>query len=123
MQNAISWFEIPVADLDRAQAFYETVLGRKLRRENFGNDTLAVFPHDTPATGGALQAGASGAARAGTGVRIYLDCSPGIDAVLARVEAAGGQIVGPKSALPPGMGFIAYLRDTEGNEIGLHALD
>ena len=112
-----------VADLDRAQAFYETVLGRKLRRENFGNDTLAVFPHDKPATGGALQAGASGAARAGTGVRIYLDCSPGIDAVLARVEAAGGQIVGPKSALPPGMGFIAYLRDTEGNEIGLHALD
>jgi len=123
MQNAISWFEIPVADLDRAQAFYETVLGRKLRRENFGNDTLAVFPHDKPATGGALQAGPSGAARAGTGVRIYLDCSPGIDAVLARVEAAGGQIVGPKSALPPGMGFIAYLRDTEGNEIGLHALD
>jgi uncharacterized protein len=123
MQNAISWFEIPVADLDRAQAFYETVLGRKLRRENFGNDTLAVFPHDKPATGGALQAGASGAARTGTGVRIYLDCSPGIDAVLARVEAAGGQIVGPKSALPPGMGFIAYLRDTEGNEIGLHALD
>ncbi len=123
MQNAISWIEIPVADLDRAQAFYETVLGRKLRRENFGNDTLAVFPHDKPATGGALQAGASGAARAGTGVRIYLDCSPGIDAVLARVEAAGGQIVGPKSALPPGMGFIAYLRDTEGNEIGLHALD
>ena len=43
--------------------------------------------------------------------------------MLARVEAAGGQIVAPKSALPPGMGFIAHLRDTEGNEVGLHSLE
>jgi uncharacterized protein len=122
MQNAISWFEIPVADIDRAQAFYETVLGRTLRRQEFGGETLAVFPYDNPATGGALQAGANPSARAGSGIRIYLDCMPSIDAVLARVEAAGGQIVAPKSALPEGMGFIAHLRDTEGNEVGLHAL-
>ena len=93
MQNAISWFEIPVADIDRAQAFYETVLGRTLRRQEFGGETLAVFPYDNPATGGALQAGASPSPRAGSGIRIYLDCMPSIDAVLARVEAAGGQIV------------------------------
>ncbi|MET3461852.1 VOC family protein [Variovorax atrisoli] len=123
MQNAITWFEIPVADIDRAQTFYESVLARKLRREDFGGETLAIFPHDKPAAGGALQAGANASARAGTGIRIYLDCSPSIDAVLARVEAAGGQIVAPKSALPPGMGFIAHLRDTEGNEVGLHSLE
>jgi len=122
MSKTISWFEIPVADLDRAQSFYETVLGRKLRRETLGGDPLAVFPYDDPATGGALQAGAKDAAKAGTGIRIYLDCAPSIDAVLSRIEAAGGQIVAPKSALPPGMGFIAHLRDTEGNEVGLHAL-
>ena len=121
-QNVITWFEIPVADLDRAQAFYETVLARKLRRENLGGDALAVFPYDRPATGGALQAGASAAARTGSSIRIYLDCMPSIDATLARIEAAGGQIVAPKSALPPGMGFIAHMRDTEGNEVGLHAL-
>lgn len=121
MKNAISWFEIPVADMDRAQVFYETVLARKLRRENFGGQTLAVFPYEAPAIGGALQAGADASAPAGTGIRIYLDCGPDIDAVLARIEAAGGQIVAPKSALPPGMGFIAHLRDTEGNEVGLHS--
>jgi predicted enzyme related to lactoylglutathione lyase len=118
---AISWFEIPVADLDRAQVFYETVLARKLRRETMGGDALAVFPYERPATGGALQAGASATARAGSSIRIYLDCAPSIDAVLARVEAAGGQVVAAKSALPPGMGFIAHMRDTEGNEVGLHA--
>jgi predicted enzyme related to lactoylglutathione lyase len=122
MQNAISWFEIPATDIDRAQSFYETVLGRKLRREDFGGQTLAVFPYDKPGIGGALQAGANASARAGSGIRIYLDCMPSIDAVLARIEKAGGQIVAPKSALPPGMGFIAHLRDTEGNEVGLHAL-
>ncbi|WGT65054.1 VOC family protein [Variovorax paradoxus] len=122
MQNAISWFEIPVADIDRAQAFYETVLGRQLRRQDFGGETLAVFPYDDPATGGALQAGANASAHAGSGIRIYLDCMPSIDAVLARIEAAGGRIVAPKSALPEGMGFIAHMRDTEGNEVGLHAL-
>ena len=122
MQNAISWFEIPVADIDRAQVFYETVLGRKLRRENFGSETLAVFPYDDPATGGALQAGANASARAGSGIRIYLDCMPSIDAALSRVAAAGGQIVTPKTALPGDMGSFAVLRDTEGNEVGLHAL-
>jgi predicted enzyme related to lactoylglutathione lyase len=121
-QHVITWFEIPVADLDRAQAFYETVLARKLRRESLGGDALAVFPYDRPATGGALQAGANAAARSGSSIRIYLDCMPSIDATLARIEAAGGQIVAPKSALPPGMGFIAHMRDTEGNEVGLHAL-
>ena len=122
MNNAISWFEIPVADMDRAQRFYETVLGRPLRRENLGGDVLAVFPHEKPGVGGALQAGANASATAASGIRVYLDCMPGIDAVLSRIEAAGGQIVSPKSALPPGMGFIAHLRDTEGNEVGLHAL-
>lgn len=125
MHNAINWFEIPCSDLDRAQTFYETVLGRSLRREDFGGGTMAVFPHEKPATGGCLLTGApavSAAADPGQSVRIYLDCMPSIDAVLARVPAAGGQVVAPKMALPAGLGFIAQLRDTEGNQIGLHAV-
>lgn len=121
MSNAINWFEIPVSDMDRAQRFYETVLGRSLRREDFGGEVLAIFPYDDPASGGALQAGANRSASAGSGIRIYLDCAPSIDAALARIEAAGGHIAQPKTALPPGMGFIAHLRDTEGNEVGLHS--
>ena len=112
---------MPVSDIDRAQAFYEAVLARKLRRVDFGGGVLAVFPYEAPATGGCLQGGANGSAAAGHGIRIYLDCMPGLDAVLARVEAAGGRVVAPKSALPPGMGLIAHIRDTEGNEVGLHA--
>ena len=64
MNNVINWFEIPVADMDRAQTFYESVLARKLRREDFGGITLTVFPYDEPATGGCLQAGAAAPAAA-----------------------------------------------------------
>jgi predicted enzyme related to lactoylglutathione lyase len=33
MKNAVNWFEITTTDMDKAQAFYEAVLGRTLRRE------------------------------------------------------------------------------------------
>ena len=43
-QHAIDWFEIPARNLDRAQAFYETLLATTLRREAAGPaKTLAVF--------------------------------------------------------------------------------
>ncbi|GKT25533.1 hypothetical protein [Acidovorax sp. SUPP3334] len=74
--SAITWFEIPCADLDRAQAFYEQVLGRPMHRQTFGGgDPLAVFTYDRPATGGCLIEGRQVAPDAGT--RIYLDCKPG----------------------------------------------
>ncbi len=122
MSNAVNWFEIPCADLDRAQTFYEKMLDRPLHREDFGGELLAVFPHDKPGAGGCLQAGAHSSAPAGRGIRVYLDCSPSLDAALARAVAAGGQIVQPRFELPKGIGVIAHIRDTEGNEVGLHAL-
>ena len=121
MTAAINWFEIPVANLERAQAFYERVLGRTLKREDMGDSAMAIFPYEEPGAGGCLVAGGPRAAAAGSGVRIYLDCMPSIDAALSRVAAAGGQIVTPKTALPGDMGSFAVLRDTEGNEVGLHA--
>ena len=123
MANAINWFEIPVADMDRAQRFYEVMLARSLRREQFGDQQLAVFPYEEPAAGGCLQASPqAGAANGHGGVRIYLDCEPSIDAALSRAKTAGGGIVVQKTALPPGMGYFAHVRDSEGNVVGLHAL-
>jgi len=56
MKNAISWFEIPTTQLEQAQAFYESVLGRPMRRESMGPSEGAVFAYDMEAdgTGGAL---------------------------------------------------------------------
>jgi predicted enzyme related to lactoylglutathione lyase len=41
-----------------------------------------------------------------------------IDEALRDVEAKGGSMVAPRTAIP-GMGAFAYFRDTEGNVMGL----
>jgi uncharacterized protein len=122
-RDAINWFEIPARDIERAQRFYETLLGAPLRREQMGESTLAVFPYEEPGAGGCLITGPGTAKPASdSGTLVYLNAAPSLDAVLARVEAAGGRIATPKVALPPGMGFFAHVIDSEGNKVGLHAL-
>ncbi len=120
--NAITWFEIPVSQLDRAQAFYEAVLGRPMKRETMGTEHMALFATEEAGVQGCLNIGAEPVAPSSNGTRVYLDASPSLDAVLARVPGAGGRVVTPKTALPEGMGYFAHLADTEGNVVGLHAM-
>ena len=40
----VVWFEIPVTDMDRAKAFYETVFKVKLRLQDFGGLLMGWFP-------------------------------------------------------------------------------
>ncbi len=122
--HAIHWFEIPVRDLDRAQRFYETLFGRRLRREAMGPETtLAVFPYTPGAgVGGCLLAGPHAPAPARAGTLVYLDAEPSLDAVLGRLPEAGGRLLTPRTELPEGMGAFAHIEDCEGNLVGLHAL-
>jgi predicted enzyme related to lactoylglutathione lyase len=123
MNSAISWFEIPTTQIDQAQAFYEPVLGHAMRREAMGPSQGAVFAYDNSkdGVGGALMMGPTAPAQSSGGTLVYLDASPSLDAALARVVAAGGQIALPRQALPPGMGFFAHIHDLDGNRVGLHA--
>lgn len=91
-------------------------------RESMGSSENAVFPYEGEGVGGAIMAGPTAPQPSANGTLIYLDASPSLDAVLARVTAAGGHIAMPRQALPPGMGFIAHITDLDGNRVGLHAL-
>jgi hypothetical protein len=122
LHHAVNWFEIPVRDLDRAQAFYEALLGASLRRETMGEHTLAVFGYDEAGVGGCLLAGNGAPAPTEQGTLVYLNATPSLDAALERVQRAGGRITTPKVQLPGDMGAFAHVADTEGNRIGLHAL-
>ena len=123
LHSALNWFEIPVSDMNRAQAFYEALLAAPLRREAMGPaKTLAVFAYGDSGVGGCLMAGESVPAPAATGTLVYLNAAPSLDMVLARVVAAGGRITTPKVQLPGEMGWFAHIADTEGNRVGLHAL-
>lgn len=125
MQNALNWFEIPISDMDRATRFYEQVLGVRLRRETFGGMPLAVFPYDAPegpgprGVGGAL-ARMPNRKPSSDGTLVYLDASGKLDEVLGRVPAAGGEVVMPRTDIGV-PGFIAVMRDPDGNLVGLHS--
>lgn len=119
MKNAAVWFEIFVADMDRAARFYQDTLGVELRREDFGGKPHAIFPAGEGGAGGALVRDAERKPNGG-GTLVYLSATGKLDACLDRVPHAGGAVLLPKTDIGE-HGFIAIARDTEGNSVGLHS--
>ena len=125
MNNAISWFEIPSTDLDRAQKFYESIFGITLNAIDLPNIKMRLFPLDDPMNGigGAIvNSGGFHKPSATDGPLIYLNGNPDLQSVLDKVENAGGKIMVPKTEISPDYGFMGVFIDTEGNRIGLHSL-
>ncbi|HTQ27479.1 MAG TPA: VOC family protein [Puia sp.] len=123
-KNAISWFEIPAINLQRAQTFYETIFGLSMIPLETPNIKMRLFPiEDQMGVGGAL-ADSNGFHKpsATEGPLIYLNANPDLQLVLDRVEKAGGKIVVPKTEISPEYGHMAVFIDTEGNRIALHSL-
>ena len=46
MQHAISWFEIPTTDINRAQKFYEAIFGITMMPMDMPNIKMRMFPLD-----------------------------------------------------------------------------
>ena len=118
------FFDIYVADMDRAQRFYETVLETQLNAMDDPNDSsvqMRAFADDfqSHGAGGALVK-LEGAKPGPGGTMIYFTCEDcAVEA--ARVEPAGGKLVRPKFPIGD-HGFVALASDTEGNMIGFHSL-
>jgi predicted enzyme related to lactoylglutathione lyase len=55
------------------------------------------------------------------GTVIYLSTDL-LDAALARVGKAGGEVAQGRTELPEGMGCYAHIIDSEGTRVGLHAM-
>jgi uncharacterized protein len=106
--------EFPAQDANRAQRFYETLLGWQFSQPMEGMDYrmadlgegqgAAVFPSDSDATG----------------LRVYFGVDD-IDATLAQVSELGGET---EEKMPvPGMGWFAACKDPEGNVFSLWQTD
>lgn len=122
MKNAINWFEIPVKNFDKAQKFYETVLGEKTQVMEAMGMKSAFFDADLQngGIGGCIIQG-NGNEPSQQGSLVYLNGGDDLDIPLSKVEAAGGKIVLPKTAIGSN-GFMAHFIDTEGNKVGLHSM-
>lgn len=121
MHTKINWFEIPSADFARATKFYETLFDTSLKVDQSGPIKMSIF---TDATGEACGCVAHSEQYqpSAEGPVIYLDATPSIDKILARIEPAGGKILMEKMELPDGLGFIGHFIDTEGNRLALHQM-
>lgn len=132
MKDAITWFDIPTENFNRAVKFYSDILGREIRvdtviRHGFfpmdgieGVNGNPVLPGPGTGVGGNLVPPGPGYKPCANGTRVYLSCQGIIDEVLAKVEKAGGKIVAGKLKIGD-MGWLALIMDTEGNTVGLHS--
>ena len=124
MNNAISWFEIPTTDLERAQKFYEAILLVKFIPLDMESIKMRMFPVDDQmgVSGALVDSGGFHKPSATDGTLIYLNGNPDVQVILDRVEAAGGKISVPKTLISPEYGNMAVIIDTEGNRIGFHSI-
>ena len=120
--NAVGWFEIPVADMERAMKFYEAVLEVKLERNMVGEIDMAWFPMvEGKGAAGSLVFHKEWYTPSQEGTLVYFTAYSGdLSNELSRVESAGGKVLMPKHSIGE-YGFMAVVLDTEGNRIALHS--
>jgi predicted enzyme related to lactoylglutathione lyase len=121
MTNSINWFEIPAKNFERAKEFYEKLFGAEIQVMPHPEMKYGILPGDMQngVTGGIVQG--AGYEPSDKGPLIYLNGGEDLSAPLSRVEAAGGKIVLPKTAIGEN-GFMAHFIDTEGNKVALHSM-
>ena len=114
-------FEIPFEDKSRAMKFYAQAFDWKLTDMPQMNYVMAVTaPVDDqqrPKEPGAINGGLFQRPKEAPHPALYVGVDS-IEKTLAKIQAAGGKVVTPKTPIP-GMGAYARISDTEGNVIGL----
>ncbi len=114
--NRVVWAEIPVADMARAQKFYETLFEEPLNLVEDGPNPMAMLPYP----GGVGAAGhlyPGTPAKRGDGITAHVAVFAELDEAMSRVRDAGGEVVSEVITIPAGSFFYAI--DTEGNSLGV----
>ena len=117
--NAITWFEVPTTDIERAARFYETLLDEPLPAYA-GEEPCHMFPMQPGGVGGCLVQREKQRPVV-DGTTVYLNVDGKLDATLKRAERLGAKVFVPRTAIPGGYGYYACVQDSEGNRIGLHS--
>ena len=114
-------FEIHAEDLDRASAFYSAVFGWTFTVYQPGFYSLITTgPDGEPGINGGLVKRQGPPPADGAPVFGYV-CTidtADLDATLKAAIANGGAEALPRHAIP-GVGWLAYVKDTEGNILGI----
>jgi predicted enzyme related to lactoylglutathione lyase len=121
MNGRVVHFEIPYDDGDRARGFYREAFGWELQSmPGMGYTMVSTGPNgdNGAAEPGFINGGMlSRADSPSAGPVVVIDVDD-IDTALARIGELGGEVLVPRQPVGD-MGFSAYVRDPEGNVVGL----
>jgi predicted enzyme related to lactoylglutathione lyase len=118
MPSVVVWADIPVADMDRAVKFYGEILQVEMLQPVPGLP-MAIPPRETGPVAFDLIMSDDLKPGSTQGARIYLSALGDIEAMVKRIEDAGGRIVMPPTDMGEMVGTIAFFIDSEGNQIGI----
>jgi predicted enzyme related to lactoylglutathione lyase len=113
-------FEIPVDDPERALGFYRSVFGWEFSKYEGPTDywLITTGPDSEPGINGGMMR--REAQRDGPSPTAFV-CTVGVESIddsMKKVADAGGTVTTPKMTIP-GVGWMAYCTDTEGNQFGI----
>jgi predicted enzyme related to lactoylglutathione lyase len=117
--SRIIHFEIPADDPKRAIKFYEKVFDWQIEKWDGPIEYWLIMTGEEDKPG--IDGGLARREDPTTGVENTIDVKD-LDASLANVKAHGGEVIRPRMAVP-GVGWMAYIKDTEGNVFGLMESD
>ena len=120
MSNAISWFELPTIDFDRATKFYSEILGESLQFMEMGPAKMGFFPSSENGVGGCI-IGGDGSKPSTEGALVYLNGGSDLTQPLSRVEKSGGKVLQEKTSIGE-HGYFGVFLDTEGNRVAFHSI-
>jgi predicted enzyme related to lactoylglutathione lyase len=111
-------FEIPADNPERAVKFYSKVFNWKIDKWEGPVDYWLVTAGDEKELGinGAITL------KANLSVTTNTISVPSVDDFIKKIKDAGGKVVQGKMAVP-GVGYMAYCSDTEGNMFGIMQMD
>jgi len=125
--SRVTHFEIHAADPERAKAFYEEVVSWSIAKwDNPGWDywLIGTGPDDKPGINGGMLKRRGPTPSKGqpvNGFVVTLEVAD-LDATLKKALKSGAEAAVPRAAIP-GVGWLAYIHDPEGNILGLMQAD
>lgn len=122
MSNPVVWFEIAATDLERAKKFYSEVFQLEMQYVDMPDSPMYMMGSSAEGIAGASGALVKSADNvpSTSGTIVYFYCDD-VAVEASRVEAAGGNLIVPKTSLGE-FGFMAMFIDTEGNKVGMHSM-
>ena len=119
VENAITWFEIPATNFERAVKFYNEIFEIDMETNTMGGYSMAFFPVST-GIGGAIITG-EGSIPSDTGPLLYLNAREDLEHIQNRIQDAGGRVLMAKQLINEESGYFALFIDSEGNKLALHS--